>query len=346
MNILTILRKLGIIRIGSVSGTYKSYKDMPDELMYGNVYDKKKDLMSKKDYKKIGKALKGNGKKPSFPLTTILFWVFLVLSVFLCGCLLLINGFKLLSLIALALWIVFFVVYKRFKKGLFSTIGIVGLFTGFLLLTLVFIGMSVPSSSSGSASVQAPTKVLETFFNADMKQGEYRTSGTNADGTPYTEEVGKFWIKGKKFKIEYTTKSNVVRIAIISNGETAYFCSPEPKSTCEPAVSSVDSYLLRFNKPSNTVNALGKDTELNCDKYQYVQKTTSVIEGATNGWYNEDAVYCVNGDTLVYIVDRGGAYVDGKIENLMTVKLLFTSLTYGKDISESMFTLPYPVVMR
>jgi len=59
MNIIKWLRKLGILRFGAVSGTYKSYKDIPDELMYDNVYDKQKDLMSKEDYKEIIDKVKG-----------------------------------------------------------------------------------------------------------------------------------------------------------------------------------------------------------------------------------------------------------------------------------------------
>jgi len=46
------LRKLGIFRSGAVSGTYKSGKDRPTELMMDGVYDEKKDLINKKDDKK------------------------------------------------------------------------------------------------------------------------------------------------------------------------------------------------------------------------------------------------------------------------------------------------------
>jgi hypothetical protein len=63
MKFLDLLRKLGILRYGAVGGTYKSYKDRPDELMFDNVYDKKKDLTTKEDLKDIAKTVKGDHPK-------------------------------------------------------------------------------------------------------------------------------------------------------------------------------------------------------------------------------------------------------------------------------------------
>ncbi len=50
MNLLEWLRKLGIVRYGSVSGKYTSMKDMKTELFMDNVYDAKKDLVHKGDF--------------------------------------------------------------------------------------------------------------------------------------------------------------------------------------------------------------------------------------------------------------------------------------------------------
>ncbi|MEI7603533.1 MAG: hypothetical protein WCJ19_00765 [bacterium] len=58
MKIIDILRKLGIIRFGSVGGTYTSYKNRPDELMFDNVYDAKKDRINKDDIKNVVKKIK------------------------------------------------------------------------------------------------------------------------------------------------------------------------------------------------------------------------------------------------------------------------------------------------
>lgn len=43
------LRKLGIVRSGAVKGTYRSTKDMPDELFFDNVYDPQADLLHRSD---------------------------------------------------------------------------------------------------------------------------------------------------------------------------------------------------------------------------------------------------------------------------------------------------------
>ena len=39
MKIIDILRKLGILRVGYIAGTYISAKDMPDGLVGGQDYD-------------------------------------------------------------------------------------------------------------------------------------------------------------------------------------------------------------------------------------------------------------------------------------------------------------------
>jgi hypothetical protein len=59
MNLIDILRKLGILRYGFAKGTYTSGKDMPSELLMDDVYDAKKDLVGKEDLQKVGDALKG-----------------------------------------------------------------------------------------------------------------------------------------------------------------------------------------------------------------------------------------------------------------------------------------------
>ena len=59
MNLIAILRKLGILRFGAYKGTYSSAKDMPSELLMDDVYDAKKDLVGKEDLRKVGDAVKG-----------------------------------------------------------------------------------------------------------------------------------------------------------------------------------------------------------------------------------------------------------------------------------------------
>jgi hypothetical protein len=62
MNVMQWLRKLGIYRSGSCAGTYTSGKDRPIELQMDDVFDAKKDLVTRADFMascpKCRKALK------------------------------------------------------------------------------------------------------------------------------------------------------------------------------------------------------------------------------------------------------------------------------------------------
>lgn len=46
------LRKLGILRYGSTTYKYTSGKDMPARALLDDVYDEKKDLVTKEDFKR------------------------------------------------------------------------------------------------------------------------------------------------------------------------------------------------------------------------------------------------------------------------------------------------------
>lgn len=47
MSLMDVLRKLGILRTGAVSGTYTNAKDRPTELQMDGVFNAKKDLINK-----------------------------------------------------------------------------------------------------------------------------------------------------------------------------------------------------------------------------------------------------------------------------------------------------------
>lgn len=63
MKFIDILRKLGIFRSGSVSGTYTSGKDRPIEFQMDDVYNAKKDLTTKEDLEKIKEKISGEDLK-------------------------------------------------------------------------------------------------------------------------------------------------------------------------------------------------------------------------------------------------------------------------------------------
>lgn len=60
MSFIDILRKLGILRFGTKTGTYTSAKDMPAEFLMNDVYNADKDLVTKQDVKNAVAAVTGN----------------------------------------------------------------------------------------------------------------------------------------------------------------------------------------------------------------------------------------------------------------------------------------------
>jgi len=53
--LILILRKLGILRYGAIKYKYTSGKDMPAQAILDDVYDEKKDLLHRDDFKKKDK---------------------------------------------------------------------------------------------------------------------------------------------------------------------------------------------------------------------------------------------------------------------------------------------------
>jgi hypothetical protein len=65
------LRKLGVVRSGTVSGTYKNAKDRPTELQMDDVYDAEKDLVGGDKTKKDDNNLPPSNSKKTNPLAII-----------------------------------------------------------------------------------------------------------------------------------------------------------------------------------------------------------------------------------------------------------------------------------
>lgn len=53
MKLLDILRKLGILRFGAEAGVYTSGADRPTSMMMDDVYDSRKDLVSREDLARV-----------------------------------------------------------------------------------------------------------------------------------------------------------------------------------------------------------------------------------------------------------------------------------------------------
>lgn len=58
VNMLDLLRKLGILRYGTKKAKFTSAKDMPTEFLMNDVSNAEKDLVNKQDVEKVRKALK------------------------------------------------------------------------------------------------------------------------------------------------------------------------------------------------------------------------------------------------------------------------------------------------
>jgi hypothetical protein len=53
MNVLDVLRKLGILRFGAEAGTYTKATDRPASLQFEEVFDSQKDLVTREDVREV-----------------------------------------------------------------------------------------------------------------------------------------------------------------------------------------------------------------------------------------------------------------------------------------------------
>lgn len=120
MKLLNVLRKLGIVRFGAVGGSYKSYKEMPDELMFDNAYDKKTDLVDNgariepdNTTKNAKKWLNGDGP-------AVLFYLLAIITVLITLFFGLMVDFNYWFVVLLCILLVFLFKLYRYKHGLVS----------------------------------------------------------------------------------------------------------------------------------------------------------------------------------------------------------------------------------
>lgn len=183
-------------------------------------------------------------------------------------------------------------------------------------------------------------ETLENFFESKTKHGRANVDKWGGGRTSDDKEI-EFWVKGRKFRIDYYRKDGTKRVGIVSpDGKKAYFCYPD-ENLCKPAVASVDHYLDIFVKPKVGMEERGRDEEYDCDKFFYLVRETDNISGASNPWYTEDFVYCVRAGELVYVESRGDNPERGEKADLTTYRKDFTSLEVNKEIKDSVFSLPY-----
>ena len=92
---------------------------------------------------------------------------------------------------------------------------------------------------------------------------------------------------------------------------------------------------------------LGYDEEYDCTKYRYIIRETSNVEGSANLWYDEDIVYCLTKDIMKTVMQRGNTPSSlANSESLRETIMVFDRLEIRKDISDSIFGLPYETSNR
>lgn len=158
MKLIDILRKLGILRFGSVGGVFKTYKEMPDELMYQDVYDKKKDLMSPEDYKKLGETIsKATGiSVPAGLGAKIFFWIAMVIGVFFLLFSLLIIGFSLWFWLILITWILVYLMMKKYLERKLPLLFTLGMFLFLFIVAFIFLAIGTPTTTKTPSSTTPP----------------------------------------------------------------------------------------------------------------------------------------------------------------------------------------------
>lgn len=213
MKILDILRKLGIYRSGSFSGTYTA-KDRPVEMLMDDVYDAKKDLTTKEDLKNVKEKLFNNKKNKEEEKSDnssnsssngdkeieIRFWVSLVIAIFfmlaLWG-----SGITFWSVIGILLWIVLLFWLRRGEGRTVSTGVVIGAVAGLIFASFILVALSSPDSG-----------VIKSDFNVNVNKdnGGLFSSENSSSSQMNQEEINTQAVLsllnslGKNIKVEST----------------------------------------------------------------------------------------------------------------------------------------------
>lgn len=213
MKLLNILRKLGIVRFGQASGIYKSYQEMPDELMFDNTYDKKKDLINHGTEKNSNNNSSVNKQNRTTKISGFLFWLLVILSsiITLFFSLMIGTGVWLYTMIIILLF--FLVILYRFKMGvcLFKSAWLIFAIYFFLSLIVVFIG--VPSS-----------KQADNGSKSQPLEGS--TADSNQSPAAETEWINYTGVKSPlltfRYPKSYTVEDSGTSILVFSDKENNY----------------------------------------------------------------------------------------------------------------------------
>ena len=195
---IDLLRKLGIFRSGSVSGTYTNAINRPTEFQMEGVYDAKKDLVNKDDIVKakavIAKSSKGGLMAKLLLLVAIIFGLFFTLGIFS-------GGFTVWAIVLIALWL--FVIWKFWRAVSMGGLGLIGMIV-YLIVTVivsfVIFAIAHPTTAKDSSSSNSSGNSTGTLTDANFDTKVLNI--TSADGsvagtiglTKKTNKAGKKYL--------------------------------------------------------------------------------------------------------------------------------------------------------
>jgi hypothetical protein len=139
MKFLDVLRKLGILRYGTKTGTYTSMKDRPAELYMAGVFNAEKDLVNQEDVKNAVVAVKSLGGRKVMLWTAVALGVF-VLLLFAAG-----SGLTVWFFVVVVLWGGFIAILGQFAYGGRYSYAMMTIF----LVALVFVSLLLLGAAAG-----------------------------------------------------------------------------------------------------------------------------------------------------------------------------------------------------
>jgi hypothetical protein len=228
------------------------------------------------------------------------------------------------------------------KKSGFLGLPIILFVVGAILLALLGVGAFLIIRGGFFAKLtkqETPETQIEKYFETEAKKGEFHYERLTGD----SEEEGRFWVKERRFKIEFDQEDGYKRWIISPDGELAYFCYEEDE-VCKPSVAPVDNYMLRWNQPSADTENIGNDEEYSCEQIKYEVDKTFDMKGSSNPYYVKDVLYCVNDEGIVYrnhsgnVVREDGSYGEERIS-----RFYIKETEYDIEVDNDFFALPYDV---
>lgn len=274
MKIIDFLRKLGIIRFGAVSGKYKNYQDMPDELMFDNVYDKKKDLVDHSVQSKQSMNKTSPDGQVITKISAALFWLMITLSIITTLFLGLVIGSGVWLYTIITILIIYLFILYRFKSGTCLIKSPWLSFFIFIIIAIVITVVGVPTSRNREG-VDGNRNNTTLNSETNVKQVEMGNDDSTAETLEWIDYTGaKSAILGFKYPKKYTIEEYGTSIIVY--------------------VDKTKDYDYHF-----TISVMDSELPQPTDCYETAKATVAAFEGGevryANSYSFGSSVGCENG---------------------------------------------------